>query len=203
MTASRAAEGLASCQLPPSVEEILPASQVDFEKVFAYSADMLGSSQICKILLAAWLCHLQESSWAPIDKNGAVVGYLIMSETICFPQQASYYIAPLYASSAGVARSLLKVAAEFASAKDPRHILCMEIPVEFNSKFVSFLENEIGARSVLDLLFMLTKNFPTSALARFSALLVPMSSKLASESTTYTLYQIKCYSTVSLIQDCV
>ena len=94
-TASRAVEGLASCQLPPSVKQILPASQVDFEKVFAYSADMLGSSQTCKLLLAAWLCHLQESSWAAIDKNGEMVGYLIMSETICFPQQANYYIAPL------------------------------------------------------------------------------------------------------------
>ena len=32
--ASRAVEGLASCQLPPSVEQILPASQVDFKKLF-------------------------------------------------------------------------------------------------------------------------------------------------------------------------
>ena len=165
-TASRAVEGLASCQLPPSVEQILPASQVDFEKLFAYSADMLGSSQTCKLLLAAWLCHLQESSWAAIDKNGEVVGYLIMSETICFPQQANYYIAPLYASSAGVARSLLKVAAEYASANDPRHILCTEIPVEFNLQFVSFLENEIGARSVLDLFFMANKEFPRKCLSK-------------------------------------
>ena len=46
---------------------ILPASQVDFEKLFAYSADMLGTSQACKLLLAAWLVHLQKSSWVAFD----------------------------------------------------------------------------------------------------------------------------------------
>ena len=42
-TASRAVEGLASSKLPPSVEQILPASQADFEKLFAFGADMLGA----------------------------------------------------------------------------------------------------------------------------------------------------------------
>ena len=57
-TTSQAVEGLASSQLPPSVEQILPARQADFEKLFAYGADMLGTSQTCKLLLAAWLSHL-------------------------------------------------------------------------------------------------------------------------------------------------
>ena len=163
-TASRAAEGLASCQLPPSVEQILPASQADFEKLFAYSADMLGSSQTCKSLLAAWLCHLQESSWAAIDKNGEVVGYLIMSETIRFPKEG-YYIAPLYANSAGVACSLLKVAVEFASANDPRNTLHVDIPVDFKQEFVRILE-EVGARSILDFTFMANKEIPRKCLSK-------------------------------------
>ena len=119
-------------------------SRANFEKLFAYSADMLGSSQTCKLLLAAWLCHLQESSWAAIDKNGEVVGYLIMSEIIRFPKEG-YYIAPLYANSAAIARSLLKVAAEFASANYPRHKLRMTMPVNLNPDGVSLLEKETGA----------------------------------------------------------
>ena len=87
-TASCAVEGLASHQLPPSVE-VLPASQADFEKLFAYihSANMMGTLQTCKSLLAAWLCHLQESSWVAVDNKGEVVGYLIMSKTNCFPEE--------------------------------------------------------------------------------------------------------------------
>ena len=162
-TASRAVESLACCQLPPSVEQILPASQVDFEKLFAYSADMMGSSQTCKLLLAAWLCHLQESSWAAINKNGEVVGYLIMSETICFPKEG-FLIASLYANSAAIACSLLKVAAGFASANDPRHKLHVDIPVDFKQEFVRILEGEIGARSILDIIFMANKEIPCKCL---------------------------------------
>ena len=47
-TASCAVEGLASSQLPPSVAQILPASQADFNKLFEYGTDMLGTSQVCK-----------------------------------------------------------------------------------------------------------------------------------------------------------
>ena len=168
-TASHAFEGLASCHLPPSVDQILPASQVDFEKLFAYSADMLGSSQTCKLLLASWLCHLQESSWAAIDKNGEVVGYLIMSENIRFPKEG-FLIAPLYANSAAIAHSLLKVAAEFASAKDPRHKLHMDIPVDFKQEFVRILEEEIGARLSFDLIFMANKEIPRKCLNKVYSL---------------------------------
>ena len=46
---------------------------------------MLDTSQTCKLVLAAWLSHLQESSWVAIDNTGEVVGYLIMSKiTVCW-----------------------------------------------------------------------------------------------------------------------
>ena len=164
-TASRAVEGLASSQFPPSIEQILLASQVDFEKLFAYSADMLGTSQICKSLLAAWLCHLQESSWAAIDKNGEVVGYLIMSQIDPSPEEG-YLIAPLYANSAPIARSLLKVAAEFVSANNPRHILSMDILVDLNPESVGILEKEVGACSDCNYIFMATKEIPTKCFSK-------------------------------------
>jgi len=148
----------------------LPASQADFEKLFAYSADMLGSSHTFKLLLAAWLCHLQESSWVAIDKNGEVIGYLIMSETIRFPE--GYCIAPLYANSAGVACSLLKVAAEFASAKDPKNTLHVDIPVDFKQEFVNILE-EVGARSILDSTFMTNKEIPSKCLSKVFGIASP------------------------------
>ena len=164
--ASCAVEFLASRMLPPSVEQILPASQVDFEKLFAYGADMLGTSQTCKSLLAAWLCHLQESSWAAIDKNGEVVGYLIMSKTTCFSEEG-YLIAPFYANSAPIARSLLKVAAAFACANNPRKtILKTKIPIDYNPEGVSILEKELGAKPVFDLTFMTNKEGPNRCLSK-------------------------------------
>ena len=134
----------------------MPASQVDFEKLFAYSADMLGSSQTCKLLLAAWLCHLQESSWAAIDKNGEMVGYLIMSKTTRFTEDG-YCIAPFFVDSSAIARSLLKVAAEFASENYPNHNISADIPVDYNSEGFSILEKEIGANPIVDYTFMTNK----------------------------------------------
>ena len=165
LTASRAIEGLASSQLPPSVEKISPANQVDFEKLFAYGADMLGTSQTCKSLLTAWLCHLQESSWAAIDSAGEVVGYLLMSETVRFPEQG-YYISPFYANSAPIARSLLKVAAAFAAARNPRHILYLDTPLGHIPEAISMLENELGARNISDLIFMGKKGIPDKCLSK-------------------------------------
>ena len=162
--ASHAVEGLASTQLPTSVK-ILPASQADFEKLFAYGADMMGTSQICKELLAQWLSHLQESSWVAIDNTGEVVGYLIMSKLTCFPEQG-YCIAPFYADGMPVARSLLKVAVEFASANNPRHKVTMDIPVYYNKEGVSLLEKEIGAKPTKDLVFMCSKELPNKRLSK-------------------------------------
>ena len=157
-TVSHAVEGLASSQLPPSVKQILPASQADFEKLFAYGADMLGTSRTCQLSLAAWLSYLQESSWVAIGITGEVVGYLIMSKTSRFPEEG-YHIAPFYADSAPIARSLLKVAVDFARANNPEHIF-LRIPVDLNPEGVGILENEIGAESVMDLVFMTNREAP-------------------------------------------
>lgn len=163
-TAFHAVEGLASCKVPPSVE-ILPASHGDFEKMLAYGADMMGISQTCRLLLAAWLAHLQESSWVAIDNKGAVVGYLIMSETIRFPEEG-YYIAPFYADSAPIGRSLLKVAAEYAHASSPKHIFYMDIPVDDNPEGAGILENEVGGTATYEYLFMANKGIPSKCLSK-------------------------------------
>ena len=125
---------------------------------------MMGTSQTCKLLLAAWLCHLQDSSWVAIDNMGEVVGYLIMSETIRFPE-GGYYIAPFYADSAPIARSLLKVAVKYASAINPSHTLYMDIP-DFNLEGVNIVEKEIGARFINDFIFMATKRMPNKCLGK-------------------------------------
>ena len=84
---SQACKSLAGSQFPPSLAQIMPASQADFEKVFAYGADMLGTSQACKLVLAAMVARSQESSWVATGNQGEVVGYLIMSRTIRFPEE--------------------------------------------------------------------------------------------------------------------
>ena len=143
---SQAREGLASCQFPPSLAQIVSATQADFGKVFAYSADMLGSSQTCKLMLAARLSHTQDCSWVAIGNRGEVVGYLILGRTIRFPEEG-YRITPFYADSAPIARSLLKVAVEFAAANNPRQIF-LDIAADLNPEGASILENEIGAKQL-------------------------------------------------------
>ena len=168
-TASFAVEGLVNSQMPPSVARVLPASHADFEKLFAYSADMMGSSKVCKLLLAAWLCHLQKSSWVAIDDRDEIVGYLIMSDIMRFPE-SGYCIAPFFADSTPIARSLLKVAVEFASANKPRHNIVIDVPVDFNPECVRILESEIGAKPVEELTVMSSKELPTQHLSKvFSA----------------------------------
>ena len=161
-TASCAAERLASSQVSPSDALILPASKVDFEKLFAYGADMLGTSQTCKLVLAAWLSHLQESSWVAIDSLNEVVGYLILSETTGLPEEG-YYIAPLYADSASIALSLLKVAVRFVCADNPKHQIVMDTPFDDNPEGVRLLEKDIGAQKDIDVLFMASKSLPKAS----------------------------------------
>ena len=163
-TAPRALEGLASSQLPPSIAQILPASQADFEKLFVYGADMLGTSQACKSLLAAWLSHAQESSWVAIGNKGEVVGYLIVSETAHFSVDG-YCIAPFFADSTPIARSLLKEAVQFASANNPVQMF-LDIAVDFNTEGVSILEKEVGAKSVDEYVLVYTKDLPDKALCK-------------------------------------
>ena len=162
-TVQDAIKGLASSQVPSSVE-ILPAIEASFEKLFAYGADMLGTSQECKVNLAGWLSFLQESSWVAIDSKGEVVGYLIMSKTSRFPEEG-YHIAPLYADSAPIARSLLKAAVEFASTSNPGCVF-LRMPIDKNPEGVSILENEIGAENVLDLVFMTNGDIPNKSLSK-------------------------------------
>ena len=152
---SQACKSLAGSQFPPFLAQIMPASQADFEKVFVYGADMLGTSQACKLVLAAMLSHAQESSWAAIGNQGEVVGYLIMSKTIRFPEDG-YHIAPLFADSADIARSLLKVAVEYAAPNNPRHIF-LDIASDLNPKGVGILENELGAKKLADFVYSGTK----------------------------------------------
>ena len=54
----------------------------------SHSKERICSSQVCKLLLAAWLSHLLKSSWVAIDDRDKLVGYLIMSGIIRPPANA-------------------------------------------------------------------------------------------------------------------
>ena len=154
-SASHSLASLASCQVSSSVAQILPASQADFEKLFEYGADMLGTSQACQALLTARLSHTRESSWVAIGNKGEVVGYLIMSKTTQF-QKHGYRVAPFFADSVPIALSLLKVAVSFASVVASAHVF-FDIAADFHPEVVNMLENEIGAKPRVNLIFMATK----------------------------------------------
>ena len=100
-----------------------------------------------------------------MDNKGEVVGYLIMSKLTGFSEQG-YRIAPFYADSSPIARSLLKVAVEFASANNPRHNIVMDVPADFNPEGVSILEKEIGAKPIQECIFMSGKELPTKHLSK-------------------------------------
>ena len=141
VTCDQAAERLSECQLPPVVAKILPGGQVNL----AYGADVAVSSQVCKLLLASWLA--QESSWVALGKEGEVLGYLIMSETVLFSERG-YRIAPFFADSAPIVRSLLKMAVEYATPNNPK-CLALQIPAEFNIEAVNIVDKELGGKPLI------------------------------------------------------
>ena len=157
-TVSQAQKSLSDCQLPSSIAKIIPGSQVNLEKLVEYSVDVMGSSPVCKSMLAAWISIGEESSWVATGDSGEIVGYLIMKKTACFPEDG-YRIAPFYSNSADIARSLLKHAVEFAAVKNPASaILFLDIPCN-NLEGVHIMD-EFGANVCVDLIFMAFKCNP-------------------------------------------
>jgi hypothetical protein len=151
-----------SCQSSESPAKILQASLANFEELVTYGADMIGTSPVCKSMLAAMLVHAQESSWVAVDIEGKIVGYLIMNKTVRFPEDG-YVIGPFFADNVSIARILLKTAAEFAAqdANQPRFIsLDVSMP---NEECVKIMENELGAEQIEDAVFLGTKGIPNKA----------------------------------------
>jgi hypothetical protein len=157
LVASVVHEKFSSCQPPPSCAKILPVSQVNFTELTAYSVDMMGSSQVCKSMLAAMLVHAQESSWVAVGSKGEIVGYLIMSESSYFPE-SGYLIGPLFADSAFIARILFRTAAEFA-AKDRKNPKFLSLDVSMhNQECIDMMECELGAKRILESVFITRGN---------------------------------------------
>ena len=152
-TVSQAQKSLSDCQLPSSVAKIIPGSQVNLEKLVEYGVDIMGSSPVCKSMLAAWISIGEESSWVATDDSGEIVGCLIMKKTARFPEDG-YRIAPFYSNSAAIARSLLKHAVEFAAVSNP-DLLFMDLPRD-NLEGVNIME-EFGANVYFEIVFMASK----------------------------------------------
>ena len=94
-----------------------------------------------------------------IGNTGEVVGYLVMSKTVRFPEDG-YYTGPFFADSAPIARSLLKVAVDFAAPHNPGYIF-LDIAVHLNPNGVAILENELEAKQLADVVFFGTKGIPS------------------------------------------
>ena len=156
-SAIRALESLSSCQTDV---KIFSAKKANFEEIFTYSADLMGSSQACKSVLASWLSYAQQSSWVAVNDEGEIVGYLIMSKTSRFPEEG-YRVAPFFANSAVIAQSLLKTAVEFAILNKPEIIYLNATP-DLNSDSLNLIE-KLEADRVPDLVFMGTKGIPKRA----------------------------------------
>ena len=153
LTVSQAQKSLSDCQLPSSVAKIIPGSRVNLEKLVEYGVDIMGSSQVVRSMLAGWISIGEESSWVATDDSGEIVGYLIMKKTFFSGNQ----IGPFYSDSAPIARSLLKVAVEFAAASNP-DFLFLDIPCD-NLEGVRIMD-EFGANVRSDSIFMASMGFP-------------------------------------------
>lgn len=66
--------------------------------------------------------------------------------------------------SAPIDCSLLKVALDFAHASNPEYIL-VRIPVDLNPEGVKILENELGAKSIMDFVVMASGEAPSKCLS--------------------------------------
>jgi hypothetical protein len=113
---------------------------------------MVTASNAWKLVLAAWLTHNQESCWVAMGDDDKIIGCLIMSETAHLPGEG-YRVAPLFADSASVARSLLKTAVNYAAATDAETIF-LDMSPEFNQEGVRIVENELGGKRIGEFMFM-------------------------------------------------
>ena len=148
---SQAQKSLSDCQLPLAVAKIIPGSQVNLEKLVEYGADVMGSSQVCKSMLAAWISIGEESSWVATDNSSEIVGYLIMKKATFFHEKG-YWIGPFYSDSAAIARSLLKCAVEFVADVSNLYI---DVPCD-NLEGVNIMEG-FGAIVKFEAIFMASK----------------------------------------------
>lgn len=158
----RAAEGLSECKLPSSVSKILPGCEVNFDKLVAYGTDVMISSQASKSVLAAWLSSAQKSSWVAIGNEGEILGYLIMNATSRFAEEG-YRIGPFFADSVPVARSLFKMAVEYATPNNPG---CLFMDVPKGTENDTMAVKELGGKHFFDCIFMGTKDIPNIPLGK-------------------------------------
>lgn len=151
LTISTVRERLSECHFPLSIAKIIPGNQANFEELNAYSADMVGSSQTCKSVLAAMLVHAQESSWVAIGKKGEIVGYLIMNKST--HPEGGYFVSPLFADSFSIARILLHTAVKFG-----RHSRFLSLNASLSNKEgIHTLESELKAEPFLTVVCFGTK----------------------------------------------
>lgn len=131
---------------PPWGMKIIPASDVDFQKLSAYDEKVFGNPR--PHLLASWITLSQECSWVAID-GGEVVGYLILRKTLQLSKDG-YRINPLFADSTPIARSLLKLACQFVASDSPQQIILIDLPMEKNKESLELVEKELSGKLCFD-----------------------------------------------------
>ena len=94
-----------------------PIRTVDAEKLFLYDASVFGSPR--HTLVEKWINIPGSLGWAALDENGNVVGYTVVRPIIVGAgTQFGLSLAPLYANSDQIAKTLLTVAAETCRANE-------------------------------------------------------------------------------------
>ena len=95
---------------PPAGISVVSIKSVDKEKLLKYDASVFGTSR--NKLIEAWINIPGSLGWVAMDSNGEVVGYNTVRLTIVSKgAEFSLNMAPFYADSIEIARSLLKTAA--------------------------------------------------------------------------------------------
>ncbi|KAJ7321485.1 hypothetical protein OS493_034839 [Desmophyllum pertusum] len=108
--------------------------QVDQKALFMYDSSVFGFER--HPFLSKWLCVTGSRAHAAINKEGAIVGYVVARPT--FVKEDGYRIGPLFADSESIAEMLLKALfEELLQQEKPPPAVIIDTPTEFSQTSTS------------------------------------------------------------------
>ncbi|KAJ7388260.1 hypothetical protein OS493_038909 [Desmophyllum pertusum] len=108
--------------------------QVDQKALFMYDSSVFGFER--HPFLSKWLCVTGSRAHAAINKEGAIVGYVVARPT--FVKEDGYRIGPLFTDSESIAEMLLKALfEELLQQEKPPPAVIIDTPTEFSQTSTS------------------------------------------------------------------
>ncbi|KAJ7388261.1 hypothetical protein OS493_038910 [Desmophyllum pertusum] len=140
--------------------------QVDQKALFMYDSSVFGFER--HPFLSKWLCVTGSRAHAAINKEGAIVGYVVARPT--FVKEDGYRIGPLFADSESIAEMLLKALfEELLQQEKPPPAVIIDTPTERATK----LAEKLQGKSSFGLVYMVTKELPEACFNKWFGVTAP------------------------------